>query len=234
MRSPCANCPFSSSKAGKRQRRALRPGRMAEITRGLRAGATFCCHKTTSAADEDVDEDDESYTPRDGALVCAGALAWSEARGISSNYVRVAERLEGFAAERAAQTDSRAPAILESGGLAGMIEGRWQVAGHFIEVEDLAEDRLARRLWRFRAEIPHNLGMPWTLRLAEFWEQARKTTRHKFVRREGTKGYCADDNRRYWDGAGLPVTDVPLPSAVETAARGELLKLAQSAQVART
>ncbi len=81
MNEPCVDCPFNESGPGLHLRKSLRPGRWQEILRGLKRDTHFTCHKT---ADETGDGSD---------LVCAGALAWQEERGLSSNYQRVMERL---------------------------------------------------------------------------------------------------------------------------------------------
>lgn len=82
MDAPCADCPFTDSEAGTHLRKSLAKGRMAEIKRALRNDQHFTCHKTT-------------YETGNGtSLVCAGALAWQEERGLSSQYVRICERLD--------------------------------------------------------------------------------------------------------------------------------------------
>lgn len=83
MAEPCVNCPFNTKGEGLVLRRSLRPGRWRDILAALRADQHFICHKTTS------DTGDGSN------LVCAGALAWQEARGLSSQYQRICERLGG-------------------------------------------------------------------------------------------------------------------------------------------
>lgn len=95
---PCADCPFTNSKGGTIQRRALRPGVMADFRRELlgTGGAEptfFLCHKTT----------DE--TGNGSNLVCAGALAFQARRGVSSNLQRVMENMEWFARQRAARRE---------------------------------------------------------------------------------------------------------------------------------
>lgn len=81
MEKPCANCPFSTSDAGKHLAGTLGPGRLAELKRALRTDHHFICHKTTESTGNGTN------------LVCAGALAWQEERGLPSNYQRVCERL---------------------------------------------------------------------------------------------------------------------------------------------
>ncbi len=90
MAEMCANCPFQSKGPGLALRRSLRLGRFAEILNALRNDQHFPCHKT-------VEEDDEGETLPGGGpkmRVCAGAIAWQEKRGLSSQYQRICERLE--------------------------------------------------------------------------------------------------------------------------------------------
>jgi len=88
MLKPCADCPFNPEGAGAHLRRSLHPGRMRDIKRGLRAGEFFLCHKTTDECGDGSN------------LVCAGALAYQETVGVTSQYVQICERLEAFAEER--------------------------------------------------------------------------------------------------------------------------------------
>ena len=85
MPAPCANCPFTETFEGRHLRRSLGRERWQEITDALKHDNHFMCHKTTP------------HTGDGSNLVCAGALAWQEKRGLSSNYQRVMERLEYFA-----------------------------------------------------------------------------------------------------------------------------------------
>ena len=89
MKEPCIDCPFSDSPQGQHLARTLRLGRMRSIKFDLLHGQYFVCHKTS---DETGDGSN---------LVCAGALAFQEEHGVSSNYQRVCERLEFSAAQRA-------------------------------------------------------------------------------------------------------------------------------------
>jgi hypothetical protein len=80
----CADCPFAKKGAGLKLRRSLRPGRFAEILRGLRREGYFICHKTTR------------QTGNGTNLVCAGSIEWQEKRGLTSQYQRICERLAAF------------------------------------------------------------------------------------------------------------------------------------------
>ena len=92
MPTACVDCPFNATGPGRRLRDALRPGRYRSILAGLRRGEHFLCHKTTRETGDGSNK------------VCAGALAYQERLGVSSQYVRMCERLEGFARERTAAT----------------------------------------------------------------------------------------------------------------------------------
>jgi hypothetical protein len=81
MAAPCAACPFNETGPGRALRNSLRPGRFKEICAGLRRDGHFQCHKTGRETGDGSE------------LLCAGALAWQEKRGLSSQYVRIAERL---------------------------------------------------------------------------------------------------------------------------------------------
>lgn len=97
MEAPCSDCPFSDSEAGKHLARSLRPGRMAEIKRALQTDQYFTCHKTTDETGNGTN------------LVCAGALAWQEERGLSSNFQRVCEALDYFRQKREAERAAKVP-----------------------------------------------------------------------------------------------------------------------------
>lgn len=84
MPQQCADCPFSESGAGLHLRRSLGAGRWRSILADLRRDKHFTCHKTS---DETGDGSN---------LVCAGAIEWQEAHGYSSQYQRIAERLEAL------------------------------------------------------------------------------------------------------------------------------------------
>lgn len=70
--------------AGLQLRKSLRPGRWMEILRGLRNGDHFKCHKTTEETGNGTE------------LVCAGSLEWQAKHGHSSQFARIAERLDYF------------------------------------------------------------------------------------------------------------------------------------------
>lgn len=115
MPTMCDSCPFAKSGKGRALAKTLRPGRLAEIKRGLRGGERFLCHKTT----------DETG---DGSkLVCAGALEYQEKQGVSSNYQRVMERLEGFESHRDRESGAGGEglvALLRRGHLLRVIQHR--------------------------------------------------------------------------------------------------------------
>jgi len=90
----CDSCPFAQSGKGLHLRKSLRPGRWSEIRRGLLNGEHFFCHKTTSD-----DGEDDDYTPNGEELVCAGAIEFQEKHGVSSQYVRICERLHRSSGE---------------------------------------------------------------------------------------------------------------------------------------
>ncbi len=78
----CADCPFADRGPGRELRRYLRPGRWRQILKDLRNDRHFVCHKTTAETGDGTN------------LLCAGAIAWQEKRGLSSQWRRVAQRLE--------------------------------------------------------------------------------------------------------------------------------------------
>lgn len=88
MEAPCADCPFNADGPGAHLRRSLGRARIAEIHKALRSDRHFVCHKTTHETGNGTN------------LVCAGALAWQEERGLSSNFVRVMERLDSITKAR--------------------------------------------------------------------------------------------------------------------------------------
>lgn len=81
MAAPCADCPFNETGPGRILRDSLKPGRFSQILVALRHDGHFQCHKTGRETGDGSE------------LLCAGALAWQEQRGLSSQYVRIAERL---------------------------------------------------------------------------------------------------------------------------------------------
>jgi hypothetical protein len=58
------------------------------VLQALRNGQYFVCHKTTGASGDGTD------------LICAGAIAWQEKRGLSSNLQRIMERVDALSGER--------------------------------------------------------------------------------------------------------------------------------------
>lgn len=81
----CAKCPFHSGGPGLALREGLGRGRWKSITDDLRRGNHFFCHETT------VETGDGTK------LVCAGSIEWQDERGISSQYVRICERISAIA-----------------------------------------------------------------------------------------------------------------------------------------
>jgi hypothetical protein len=77
MKEACVDCPFNKDGPGAHLRRTLR--RWGEIQRGLLRGEHFLCHKTTD------ETGDGSH------LLCAGAIAFQDEHGVSSQYVRICE-----------------------------------------------------------------------------------------------------------------------------------------------
>jgi hypothetical protein len=103
MERPCVDCPFSTSDAGKRQWRALRPEfrrqlRQELLGKGGREPTYFLCHKTT-----EHDDEGEHVASAPGQRVCAGAIAFQDQHHVSSNYARVCERLDEMRAAREAK-----------------------------------------------------------------------------------------------------------------------------------
>jgi hypothetical protein len=84
MTKPCAKCPFVR---GTQMR--LRPDRIRDIERSVNQhnGATFPCHETLDYSDGDGGRDTDKTTH------CAGALIYIEKQGVSSQMMRIAERL---------------------------------------------------------------------------------------------------------------------------------------------
>ncbi len=88
---PCEDCPFNDDGPGFRLRKSLARGRWASILASLRRDIHFTCHKTTTETGNGTN------------LICAGALNWLHARGLSSNFERVCESIEYFSKRRAAE-----------------------------------------------------------------------------------------------------------------------------------
>jgi hypothetical protein len=95
MESKCADCPFASSGPGLALRKSLGPGRWKEITTGLRRDLSFNCHKTT----HETGDGSEKF--------CAGAIEWLESRGLSTNLMRVMERLDWLSSRRRETEEAR-------------------------------------------------------------------------------------------------------------------------------
>jgi len=92
MKELCADCPFAVNGPGRQLRASLGLSRWAEILFALKRDGHFTCHKTS---DETGDGSN---------LLCAGAIQWQEKRNLSSQLVRIGERLEYFAAHRKGAT----------------------------------------------------------------------------------------------------------------------------------
>lgn len=88
MVAQCADCPFAEDGPGRYLRTTLGTRRWKEITTGLKRDSHFFCHKTTAETGDGSNK------------VCAGSLEWSEAHGVSQNYVRVCERIDAMFSER--------------------------------------------------------------------------------------------------------------------------------------
>lgn len=85
METPCDTCPFATSGPGLELRQTLRPGRWYEILTMLARGQEhFTCHKTTGETGNGTN------------LICAGAMALQHKHGLTSNYERVCERIDGL------------------------------------------------------------------------------------------------------------------------------------------
>jgi len=82
---PCDECPFNASGKGLHLRKSLLRGRWQEILASLRMESWFPCHKTV----EDTGGDGSD-------LMCAGAIAWQNKRGLSSQLQRVCERMDAI------------------------------------------------------------------------------------------------------------------------------------------
>lgn len=86
---PCAKCPFRNDITP-----YLRADRAEEIIDGLRCGAEFACHQTTFASDDEDGEDEDEMCIDDGTTeVCAGSLILMEREGVTSQMMRISERL---------------------------------------------------------------------------------------------------------------------------------------------
>jgi hypothetical protein len=88
MLEKCVDCPFARTGPGAHLRRTLQRGRWREILTGLLNEQHFMCHKTTPETGDGSNR------------VCAGAIEWQDRRGVSSQYVRICERLDYFKEKR--------------------------------------------------------------------------------------------------------------------------------------
>jgi len=96
MEKPCVDCPFNAWGPGLHLRKTLGRRRWSSILAGLRAEQSFTCHKTTHETGDDSN------------LMCAGAIAWQNKRGISSNLQRCCEAVDYFAEQRRKRGESAA------------------------------------------------------------------------------------------------------------------------------
>lgn len=113
LKKPCANCPFRHT-----PRFYLAKGRAEEIVQSLTDGSfsTFPCHKTL------IYGDDGEGRRTKKTQHCAGALIMLEHMGISSQMMRIAERL-GMYDRRG--LDMKAPVFKTSAAMiAASVEGR--------------------------------------------------------------------------------------------------------------
>lgn len=83
MANPCEHCPFRNDIKG-----YLRGDRVREIAESLFRGASFPCHKTTEAWDDDGDMHESENSQQ-----CAGAEIFLAKQGMSTQMGRIAERL---------------------------------------------------------------------------------------------------------------------------------------------
>lgn len=84
---PCENCPFNRSGAGLHLRRSLGRSRWREILSSLLNQEHFYCHKTVEY------DDDGEFCRGHAELICAGSIEWQEKHGVSSQLVRIIERI---------------------------------------------------------------------------------------------------------------------------------------------
>lgn len=98
MKSPCDNCPFSDSEAGKFLRSTLNKDFVKATEANLRRGGHFICHKTINETGwvDDAEAGERSYEPRGGEMICAGAIDWQARRRprVIADLVQIMERLE--------------------------------------------------------------------------------------------------------------------------------------------
>lgn len=86
MATPCENCPFRTDIRG-----YLREDRIREIAESLFRGASFPCHKTTEAWEDD--DGDSDMVESEDSQQCAGAEIFLAKQGMSTQMSRIAERL---------------------------------------------------------------------------------------------------------------------------------------------
>lgn len=86
MKTPCEHCPFRTDIEG-----YLRGDRVREIAESLFRGASFPCHETTEAWEDDDGDDDMHETEK--SQQCAGAEIFLAKQGMSTQMGRIAQRL---------------------------------------------------------------------------------------------------------------------------------------------
>lgn len=86
MGTPCKHCPFRTDIRG-----YLTAERVIEISESLFCGASFPCHKTTVAWEDDDGDSDRVAT--EDSQQCAGAEIFLSKQGMSTQMGRIAERL---------------------------------------------------------------------------------------------------------------------------------------------
>lgn len=82
MAQPCVDCPFNESGPGYFLRTTLGKARWQSITDEMKEGDQhFICHKTSKE------------TGNGTSLICAGSITYQAKHGVTSNLLRVMERI---------------------------------------------------------------------------------------------------------------------------------------------
>lgn len=98
MATPCKHCPFRTDIHG-----YLTADRVRGIAESLFGGASFPCHETTEAWEDD--DGDSERVATDDSQQCAGAEIFLAKQGMSTQMGRIAERL----GMKVAKLNSKAP-----------------------------------------------------------------------------------------------------------------------------